>query len=187
MIHTLRGELEFALPVVSDRRDVSARARYAHFLKQHRDPRHELFELEDQLEIVDGEARVTIQKRLDLLLQDERMRAFWDGFGSLAAIRNCGSAKLEPGAVRFTYECPKHWSTLEHTHDAGIRRCSACSELVYLCKTREEVEARAREGACIAVTHQTQDRITTPLVAATMGRPDSVQAWARRLFPDERG
>ena len=59
---------------------------------------------------------------------------------------NCGEQPGTDPVVRFAYECPQMWETLEPTEDAQVRHCPDCKEAVYLEQTVEGVEARARAG-----------------------------------------
>src|SRR5688572_10668049 len=52
--------------------------------------------------------------------------------------------------IRMKVVCPKTWDAVAETTDPTIRRCSACSEQVYLCTTDEETLMHARANHCIA-------------------------------------
>lgn len=118
------------------------------------------------------------------------MREWWRLVTRTAPIRNCGSARVARRPVRFAYECPRTWETLEPTPEDDARHCATCEKLVYLCHSREEAEERARRGECITVTFASWKDITneiTPRIGTYTGRVDPVATWADRVFPEERG
>ena len=54
-------------------------------------------------------------------------------------------------AKSFAFLCPRHWSGLQKTEDAGIRFCSKCEKQVHLCVTDEELQVHTGMGHCVAV------------------------------------
>lgn len=99
-------------------------------------------------------------------------------------ILNCGSAdaRKETPRVRFAFACRKRWETLAPTEAESVRFCQLCRERVYYCDTVEDAASRARAGECIAVPKALSDNDAENL---TLGRPDPLGNWARRIFPDE--
>lgn len=100
---------------------------------------------------------------------------------------NCGEQPGTDPVVRFAYECPQMWETLEPTEDAQVRHCPDCKEAVYLEQTVEGVEARARAGQCVAVPAQIAQQKLHSLHRPVVGRPDPRQYWADEIaWPDKR-
>ena len=68
------------------------------------------------------------------------------------------------------------------TADPAVRHCDGCHQDVHLCATLGDAEARARQGACIAVpgavVAEAHERYTRMMV----GRPHLPEVWARRIF-----
>lgn len=55
------------------------------------------------------------------------------------------------GNCRVVLDCPKLWNSLAVTGEAKVRHCDRCAKPVFLCNTRDEVEANVRAGNCIAI------------------------------------
>ena len=67
-------------------------------------------------------------------------------------INNCTAAS-------FAFLCPRHWSGLKKTEDAGVRFCSKSNKQVHLCVTGEELQLHTDMGHCFAVDGQ--EKLTT--------------------------
>lgn len=185
------GELEVAMMALGYPDDPERREAYRVFLAERGDARAELFSVAAALggTSLDGTERAKLAARFDALLASPERRVFWEAFSHASPIRNCGGPSDEPrsvGAVRFAFECPKVWETLESTDTSGVRACGACQELVYLCTSREEAERRAREGLCISVPVALANGIVKELSSHVTGRPDPAALWADSIFGEPR-
>jgi hypothetical protein len=187
ILHEFPGEERLAIQFLCELKNPELKAQYMQFLREHDGERLALFELEEQLLSgkLPAEARATAQARLAALLESERLRVFWDAFSLLQPVRNCGAATDPLGPVRFQFRCPQVWESLEATDADGVRFCHGCNERVYFCNTREEVEARARNGDCISLSLRTQRGITAPLTEGATGRPNALALWANEVFPED--
>lgn len=168
-------------------RDAAARERYRRWLAERGDERAELFAIEDVLLRDDfAEREATIARAREILSKSASLREWWRLVTRSSPIRNCGSAGAVRRRVRFAFECPRTWEALAPTGDPSVRRCDGCEQLVYLCRTRDEAEERARRGECITVTASSWNMISSEVTGSCTGRPDPVAMWADRVFPDER-
>ena len=181
----------YFMPLLSGRFDEQARERYRAFLAEQGDDRAELLAIEDALLRDDLPDRAEKLRRAQAILsQDGNVRYWWKLVTRTAPIRNCGSARVVRAPVRFAYQCPRTWETLDPTPDDDARHCGTCNMVVYLCRSRGEAEERARRGECITVTSASWSEISTdvsPPIGSYTGRVDPVAMWAERVFPDERG
>jgi hypothetical protein len=113
------------------------------------------------------------------------VREWRDMLTSSTPIRNCAGAAGGTGrSVRFAYEFPLSWETLEPTADASARHCGTCQRLVHLCRTRDEAEERARRGECITLASEEWVGLRREITSGCTGRPDPVAMWAERVFPE---
>ena len=116
----------------------------------------------------------------------------------MSDILNCGQAKQESELVRFTYQCPKYWRSLQVTENNSVRFCDACQENVYYCTDKQEAEQHAHKGHCIAIA-KLAEGIASELTIAVdeqyddsqymfMGivqaktRPEYSEAWGKDIF-----
>ncbi len=53
--------------------------------------------------------------------------------------------------VKFEYQCPQRWDSLQPTDDPAVRHCPECRQKVYYCRSAREVERRADSGECVAI------------------------------------
>ncbi len=175
-----REELYLAMGAVTP----EGREAYATWLDAAGDPRGEALRLGDQLARAYDPA---LAARLQTLL--EELDADWWWVISERRIHNCGAAPT--GArpqVRFRLRCERTWAELAPTDEARaseVRRCDHCAQNVYRCDTGAEAAARARRGECIAVPAGMAHDEATDGRALFLGRPDYVELWGRRLFPDD--
>lgn len=151
------------------------REEYRAWLAERGDERAELLAIEASA----AGDRVRVE---EILARDESVRAWWAVVSSTAPIRNCGAAIEEAARVRFAYRCPRSWEGLEPTETAGARHCTTCDRLVHLCATREQAEARARGGECIAVPAALAGEVARDVTSMITGRPDPIAKWAERVF-----
>lgn len=158
------------------------RARYRDWLLARGDRRGELLAALDALlaPVAPPDAAALRARLAELSAQ---VPEFWLAIvRPVADVYNCGEAIGAAPAVRFAYECPRTWASLEPTADPAVRRCDGCGEAVTLCTTLEQAEAHARIGACItvpsAIAQEAHDRYTRMIT----GRPHLPSVWARRIF-----
>jgi hypothetical protein len=170
------------------RRDEESREQYRAWLADRGDERADLFAIEDVLlrdDLTGPEREHAIARAQEILANSELTRQWWTVVTRTAPIRNCGSAGDVRAPVRFAFECPRTWETLGATSDPSARHCTTCAKLVYLCRSREEAEERARRGDCITIDADSWTQISQRFVSSCTGRPDPIAMWAERVFPDE--
>lgn len=111
------------------------------------------------------------------------------------SILNCGQAKQESELVRFSYQCPKSWNSLEATADDSIRFCDACQENVFYCTDKQEADRHARQGHCIAIASKLTTAVDNqyekpqPPVMGIMKAdtlPEQSKAWAKDIFDRQK-
>jgi hypothetical protein len=179
-------EGQYLMPALGGR-DPEARERYRAWLVERGDERAELFAIEDALSRDDfSERAIAIERAQAILSRHRTIREWWAMLTRTAPIRNCGSAPAAERPIRFAYECPRTWPTLEPTSDATARHCGTCAKLVHLCRSRDEAEERARRGECITLLSEEWTGLRQEMTSGWTGRPDPVAIWADRVFPGER-
>src|SRR5262245_48470772 len=154
------------------------------------------------------------QIREELLRLDELIGGRW----TWALVRpgrllNCGDAQrtLEDPVLRFAYECPNRWADLTPLPDDKVRHCGECKKDVHFCASKEEAEAHAVAGHCVAIgsllalairkqyapnpqapppqksTPAPDDGITMGIPIHVPGLPPSpYELWAEELFARHR-
>lgn len=168
-------------------RDRDAREHYRAWLAERGDERAELFAIEDALlsdEPIDREP--IIARAQAILVASRNVRDWWAAVRRSSPIRNCGSASSSERPIRFAYECPRTWDTLDPTNDPSARHCGTCAKLVHLCRSRDEAEVRARRGECITLSSDEWTSVSQQMTSGWTGRPDPIAIWADRIFPGER-
>lgn len=168
-------------------RDRDAREHYRAWLAERGDERAELFTIEDALMSDEPIDRETIIARAQAILsKGRRVREWWAAVTRSSPTRNCGSAPSGERPIRFAYECPRTWETLDPTDDPSARHCGTCAKVVHLCRSRDEAEARARRGECITLSSEQWNDVRQQMTSGWTGRPDPIAIWADRIFPGER-
>jgi uncharacterized protein (TIGR02996 family) len=91
-------------------------------------------------------------------LRDELLRldGLIDGPWTWAFLRprrllNCGDAPAGDRVLRFTYQCPNRWTDLKPLPQNDERYCPQCRKNVHFCASKDEAEAHAAQGHCIAI------------------------------------
>jgi len=180
-------ESPFFAALLGLRDDDEARERYRAWLAERGDERAELFAIEARLmRDDDPEREAHIARAKEILAKSWSVREWWSFVTRTAPIRNCGSSASAARPVRFAYPCPRTWSDLTPTEDAGARDCSTCARRVYLCRSADEAEERARRGECVTIPSTEWNRVASRATAYSTGRPDPIALWADRVFPGER-
>jgi uncharacterized protein (TIGR02996 family) len=64
---------------------------------------------------------------------------------------NCGEAESKDRTLRFAYECPNRWADLTPLPQTNERFCNECQKNVHFCASKDEAEAHAVQGHCIAI------------------------------------
>lgn len=179
-------EDRLTLLLLGEPKEPSHREAYRAFLASRGDPRAELFSCEVALsdDTLPHDERASHRARLAELLVSKDHAEFWSLIARISGVRNCGDAG-SVGKVRFSFRCPERWETLDPTSDPDVRSCPRCEETVRLCRTREEAEAEARRGGCIAVSWALTEKVRNALSLYVTGRPDPVKLWADAIFPDD--
>lgn len=68
-----------------------------------------------------------------------------DGIPGDAEIQNC----------TLSFECPKHWGSLQPTSSPKIRYCTACDRNVHFCSTAKELVDSIAQSRCVAFLAET--------------------------------
>jgi uncharacterized protein (TIGR02996 family) len=90
--------------------------------------------------------------RDELFRLDDLIGGQWSGALIRAGrLLNCGKAKRQSLPLRFAYECPNRWSDLEPLPKGNDRFCKNCRKTVHFCASKEEAEAHAVQGHCVAI------------------------------------
>jgi hypothetical protein len=58
---------------------------------------------------------------------------------------------VKESSCEFTFDCPKKWEEFTPTAVPSVRHCGACRKDVTLCKSKEEFDQLAEDGACVAI------------------------------------
>lgn len=175
-------EMHVVRPFLQNPLDPEQRRAYASWLRERDDVRGELLEIAIALDAPElpkdaNKLRVKLRKLA------AKVDPFWVRvFSGAAWILNCGAQRTEPPQVRFATECPKLWEELSPTAEPGVRQCGACNEAVYECRTRQEAEAHATAGHCVAVPSTLADAVQREVAGYVTGRPHGPTLWAERLF-----
>jgi hypothetical protein len=173
-------------PLLGGNPDPAPRERYRAWLEAQGDERAELFAIEDALLRDDEPGReAAIARAQEILAKSAHVREWWRFVTRTSAIRNCGKGPRAFDRVRFSFECPRTWESLAPTDEAGARHCDSCARLVYLCRSAEEAERRARRGDCVTLSASSWREHTSELTRSYTGRPDPIAIWASRVFPGE--
>lgn len=62
--------------------------------------------------------------------------------------------------LKWEFQCPKYWESLELTNNQNLRFCPECKQDVYRVRSEAEARRRAQEGKCIAIIEEgVEDRI----------------------------
>lgn len=172
--------------------DIEARRRYLAFLTEHNDERAEILRCYLQLTATSvgqqghEQLRGELRSRLRTLLEKEDGE-WWRCVAYAPDIYSCGRAdKRASPQVRFRFECPNNWETLEPTADADRRFCETCGEHVHWADSFVQAESLARRGACIAVPAALARTKEQELTGNVRGRPDWRRMWASQVFGDDR-
>jgi hypothetical protein len=154
------------------------RHRYFSWLEGQQSPRGEVARRLSALErSPDAANRAALEEALQRV-----SGAWWALVRPVPWLLNCGEAAGQPAEVRFAYECPRSWETLEPTEEEGQRFCGRCRERVFLCPNREEAERQALAGRCIAVPSSLAREVSEAVSRLVVGRPHPPSLWADRLF-----
>jgi hypothetical protein len=172
------------MPLLQDQPDAAAWGRYQAWLQGQGDPRGEAMALAVRLsEPGELPGREALATRLAELL--ERVpEGWWRLVCTVPWVLSCGQAAAEPIAVRFAFECPRSWESLQPTRDPSVRRCDGCAQEVILCDSQAQAAQQALRGRCIAVPRALVAKVSRETTAHITGRPHVPTLWAARLFPD---
>jgi uncharacterized protein (TIGR02996 family) len=90
--------------------------------------------------------------RGELFRLDEAIGGRWSwALVRMGRLLNCGRTKTKDPVLRFAYECPNRWADLTPLPRPDERHCGKCRKDVHFCATKEEVEAHAAQGHCVAI------------------------------------
>jgi hypothetical protein len=172
----------FARPFFAGTAGAAERAAYRDWLVARGDVRGEVLALLDAL-VAPAPPPDGAAQRARLAALEPEVPDWWlEMVRGVAGVFNCGRGPDAAPAVRFAFECPRRWETLEATADARVRRCGDCGENVTLCETLEDAEAAARRGACITVPVRVTHRAWSEYTKMITGRPHLPSVWGRRIF-----
>lgn len=158
------------------------RDEYIAFLRQRGDPRADIMTIDARLaagEDVDADTRARLRALLDQV--DPR---WWNTVAQSSEIRACGLGPADRPVIRFAFQCPRTWQSLEPTADPNVRHCDRCAESVHLCTDTAQIAQRARQGQCISVGQELARQCRSDATASMTGRPDHNQVWGKRLLGD---
>ena len=186
------SEAPFLYTCMQRPQDRAARQRYLQFLAAEGDVRGEALRLHGLLtepeyanalpSAESAHHRAALRKLLPLI-----DGVWWATVTGSPQVYQCGSApNAQTPQVRFRFECPNNWNTLEPTDQADRRFCPSCGEHVYFADSVSRAEQLARQGACIAVPAQLTDKLAKNLTEHCVGRPDWRKMWAERIFGEDR-
>ena len=72
-----------------------------------------------------------------------------------------------PVLCSFSFPCPKQWDDLSAIKgEESVRYCNGCSELVFLCRSYDELSEHVEQSHCVA--------IPCPVGDFTLGRVGSL-------------
>jgi hypothetical protein len=175
--------------------DAEARRRYLAFLVERNDERAEPLRCYLELRATSderdaGAAQPELRDRFRVWLGQLDSR-WWGVVAPIPQVYSCGSAdtSLAP-RVRFQFQCPNNWVTLEPTAQPDQRFCSTCGENVHWADSLVRAESLARKGACIAVPSALAHAKSDQLTGTLRGRPDWRAMWSNAIFgrhPDDWG
>lgn len=165
---------------------------YRDWLLARDDVRGELMSLLEVLEQTEQPAGASVMRERLRALVREVDPQWLRYIRRYTRVLNCGQLQddAEP-LVRFKYECPRSWESLQLTETPMERHCDACRRTVYLCTDTEQAENRARSGHCIAVPSalarkaesEAYERKVPKMM--TLGMPqfvDNWPSWGKELF-----
>ena len=146
-------EAAFLRGVSEDPDDDAPRLIFADWLDEHgRADKAAFVRLEVELSRLPQSSERYDSLRDELLRLDGRIDGQWTwAFIRPARLLNCGQSKTGDRVVRFAYRCPNRWADLSPLPQANERYCSQCEKSVYFCASKDEAEAHAVEGHCIAI------------------------------------
>ena len=188
-------EARFMIPLVKGQVDYQFLRTYADFLEQRQDPRGEWLQLHLLLTNPSQQAQDTEAYRTRYRELLDRLEPTWGGrrmqwleiVKQTARLLNCGAGAAAPALVRFAFECPNQWETLEPTDAPGIRFCAGCRRKVYFCNSAAMAEELAQHGECIAVSRAVAGPVFAELSRNVVGQPEVGSLWAKKLFRDREG
>jgi hypothetical protein len=67
-----------------------------------------------------------------------------------AALLRAGRRDELERLYAFEFRCDQDWNAMQPTAEPGARDCAKCRKTVHSVSTREELERRVREGACVS-------------------------------------
>lgn len=133
------------ITAIVERHDEASRQIYADWLESRGDlVRAEFLRLQESL--VDARP-----DQPDFTARTKRLRELattidvqWRYDMARAPVEGCKDA-------RFTFQCPRHWSSLEISDRADVRHCSTCNEEVHYCRDVVKARELTRKGRCVVV------------------------------------
>src|SRR5262249_36216982 len=126
----------------ADPDDTVTRSVYADWLEERGDLRGTFLRLEAALAALPAD-----DERRGLL--EDRLRELQPALG-VAWLAELDRTKIE-NCLRFTFQCPQQWETLQPTKREQIRFCAVCKSNVFHCHTIDQARTMARMGRCVAV------------------------------------
>ena len=85
--------------------------------------------------------------------------------------------------MRFSFKCPREWSSMTVTAKPDIRHCTTCNQHVYYCATVQQAQGHAERGRCVVVDLIPRRRphdLEPERAMATAGMPAPPPDWPRR-------
>jgi uncharacterized protein (TIGR02996 family) len=154
---------------------------YADWLTDRGDPRGEFLRLTVRLKTLSGAERAAGEERLNQLRRE--INPVWPMIVQIYPqhrVLNCGKGVEALPVIRFTFQCPQKWLSLQPTDDASVRFCQTCQKDVHFCDTAEAVERHAARGDCVAIPSRLAGQIDKEK-GGTDGRGTQGHRWTAVL------
>jgi hypothetical protein len=142
----------------------------------------ELREIQSALKTASGNERFKLLTRMDDILADPQVRAWWDeACGVVGPVEGCG----HPAAFAFSFVCPRSWEGLATTDSPNERTCDLCRERVYLVDSDEALIEHTEQKHCIAlpIVYERSRLEEAHRAVSFVGRPrpiDYIKAYVRQ-------
>ncbi len=159
------ASIEASLVNAIARGDDGARHVYADWLLEAgRTSEARWLQLEGAVRTATGDAQ------LGLLAELKRLQKKVPG-GFVASVAR---QPLEACPVKFGFQCPLKWTSLERTANENVRWCKGCHSEVHYCTSIERAQELGFQGVCVAVDltvhREEHDLLVERLPGMTMGR-----------------
>lgn len=133
------------IAAIVERHDEDGRAIYADWLESRGDlERAEFLRLQESLVDAKPDQPDFSERTKRLRELAQRIDLAWRYEMARSPVEGCHDA-------RFTFQCPRHWSSLEISDRPDVRHCSTCNEEVHYCRDVVKARELTRKGRCVVV------------------------------------